>query len=147
MKVSGRRPREPVCLCPPDPHCSRGPKKATPECFIRPLSRRPRTLGGNIFCSAQHGARPLLGRGYGPLWDRGMQLPLGDKWPPDCLFQHHLILRLPSWPLGASVPHSGNASPHLCPFPSPEIFSLCPLLLSYPPKSGRRAATASLLSA
>ena len=63
------------------------------------------------------------------------------------MFQHHLVLRLPSWPLGASVPHSGNASPHLRPFPSPEIFSLCPLLQSYPPKSGRRAATASLLSA
>lgn len=144
LKVSGERPREPVCLCPSDPRCSRGPKKAAPECFIWPLIKEAKNPGWqHILQCPTWGPSPSGERIWAPLGP-GMQLPLGDKWPPDPLFQHPLILRLPSWPPGPQYLTQATAPPAFVLFP----LLKSPLSLSVlPPKGGRQAATASLLSA
>lgn len=141
LKVSGSAQGNLSCV--PLTPAAAGAQEALPECFIWPLIKEAKKLVGNIFCSAQHGACPLLGRGPGPLWDHGMQLPMGDKRPPEPFVSAPPRLKAAFLALGASMPHSGNASPSPLSFPSPEIS----LSLSYPPKSGHRAATASLLSA
>lgn len=145
LKVSGERPREPVCLCPSDPRCSRGPKKAAPECFIWPLIKEAKNPGWqHILQCPTWGPSPSGERIWAPLGP-GMQLPLGDKWPPDPLFQHPLVLRLPSWPRGPQYLTQATAPPAFVLFP----LLKSPLSLSTPSvsKGGRQAATASLLSA
>ena len=78
---------------------------------------------------------PFSARASGHLCDLGVQLPRGDKWPPEPRLRVTILVGLPSWPLGASGPSFRHRAPlTLCPFPS-SIISKLLLSLSYP--SGR----------
>ena len=85
-------------LLVPTPHCcSRSSNRALSEFLVWPLINfylltRPRTLVGNILCGNHEGTIvPFPGEDLGTSGTTECSFPVGDKWPPEPLFQRNRI--------------------------------------------------------